>query len=63
MKTLLILTIEHTKPLSTKTPITDVVSERVYNYLYAQGVEAGVRASLVPEKLEAWETTDGQPSR
>lgn len=55
MKTILILTIEHKKPLPVKTPITDVVAERTYNFLYAQGCEAGVRAVLVPEKREQWE--------
>jgi hypothetical protein len=55
VKTIVILTIEHIKPLPAKTPITDVISERTYNFLYAQGCEAGVRASLVPNKVEAWE--------
>jgi hypothetical protein len=55
VKTILILTIDHKKPLPTKVPITDVASERLYNYLYAQGVEAGVRASVASEKVEAWE--------
>jgi hypothetical protein len=58
MKTIVILTIEHSKPLPTKAPITDVLSERTYNYLYAQGVEADVRASLVPNKVEAWESAE-----
>lgn len=62
MKTILILTIEHKKPLPTKTPITDVVSERTYNYLFAQGVEVGVRASLAAEKVEAWEASHGEPA-
>lgn len=55
MKTILILTIEHTKPLPDKTPITDIASQRLYGYLYSQGVEASVRASLVPDSKEAWE--------
>jgi hypothetical protein len=55
VRTILILTIEHKKPLPTKAPITDVVSERIYNYLYAQGVEASVRASIAQEKAEPWE--------
>lgn len=55
MKTLLIITIEHTKPLPDKVPITDIASQRLYSYLYSQGVEAGVRASLVQEKVELWE--------
>ncbi len=46
MKTVIVLEIEHTKPLPNKTPLTDVVSQRVYGYLYSQGVEAGVRAAL-----------------
>jgi hypothetical protein len=58
VKTILIVTLEHSKPLPDKTPITDVVGQRLYAYLYSQGVEAGVRASLVQEKPEAWEVDD-----
>jgi hypothetical protein len=55
VKTIVILTIEHKKPLPSKVPITDAISERVYNYCFAQGVEVGVRASLAQEKVEPWE--------
>jgi hypothetical protein len=55
VKTIVILTIEHKRPLPDKVPVTDVIAERTYKYLYSQGVEVGVRASLVQEKREAWE--------
>ena len=47
MKTYLLVEIEHRKPLPAKQPITDVLSQRIYMYLYAAGVEASVKASLV----------------
>jgi hypothetical protein len=40
MKTILIVTIEHSKPLPAKVEITDIASDRLYGYLYSQGVEA-----------------------
>lgn len=62
MRTLLIVTIDHRKPLPEKTPITDIAGQRLYSYLYSQGVEAGVRVSLVQDKPELWEKSDGQPA-
>jgi hypothetical protein len=56
-ETILILTIRHKKPLPDKTPITDIAGQRLYSYLYSQGVEASVRASLVPQKPEEWEVS------
>lgn len=61
MKTILILTIEHTKPLPDKTPITDIASQRIYGYLYANGVEASVRATRLTENDEKkyeWERVE-----
>lgn len=58
MKTILILTIEHSKPLPEKMVITDVVSERAYNWLRAQDCPASVTATQctqVPAKPEKWE--------
>lgn len=54
-ETILIVTIKHAKGLPQKMDITDIVSERTYNWLNAQGVAADVRASLVPQKPEVWE--------
>lgn len=62
MRTILIVTIEHKKPLPDNTPITDIAGQRLYSYLYSQGVEAGVRVSLVQDKPELWERVDGQPA-
>jgi hypothetical protein len=47
MKTILQIEITHSKPLPDKTPITDIVSQRAYSYLYSQGCEAGVKATLL----------------
>lgn len=58
MKTILIVTIDHTKPLPAKVEITDIASQRLYMYLYSQGIEAGVTATQctqVPSKPEKWE--------
>jgi hypothetical protein len=54
-ETMLIVTIKHAKALPSKMNITDIVSERTYNWLNAQGVSADVRASLVPQKPDEWE--------
>jgi hypothetical protein len=51
MKTQILIEIDHTLPLPSKTPITDVIAQRVYGYLYANGVEAGVAAKL-------WDVTE-----
>jgi hypothetical protein len=58
VKTLLIVTIEHKKPLPVRENVTDIASQRLYSWLYSQGVEAGVRASLVQEKPEMWEAAN-----
>lgn len=55
-ETLLIVKITHKRPLPQRMDITDVVSERTYNWLYANGCEASVRASLVPQKPDDWES-------
>lgn len=52
MKTLIVLEIDHRKPLPEKTPITDVIAQRLYGYLYSQGVEAGVQARIEVEVKE-----------
>jgi hypothetical protein len=52
MKTLIVLEIDHKKPLPTKSPITDIVAQRVYGYLYSQGCEAGVQARVEVEVKE-----------
>jgi hypothetical protein len=65
VKTIVILTIEHKKPLPVKVPITDIAADRIQNYLYSQGCEASVTAtqlSEIPRKLQMWEQGDGQPS-
>jgi hypothetical protein len=58
VKTIVIVTIEHAKPLPSKVEITDIASDRLYGYLYSQGVEASVTATQctqVPAKPEKWE--------
>lgn len=52
MKTQILIEIDHKKPLPEKTPITDVIAQRVYGFLYANGVEAGVVAKLWDETKE-----------
>ena len=52
MKTVIEIEIEHQKGLPAKTPVTDVVAQRLYGYLYSQGVEAGVTARVMLELLE-----------
>lgn len=42
MKTVLIIEIDHTRPLPSKSPIGEVLGQRVYGYLYANNCEAGV---------------------
>ena len=53
-ETILIVRIQHTKPLPEK--VEDIAGQRIYGWLYSQGVEAGVR--VVQDKgLEVWEQT------
>lgn len=59
MKTTIQIEIEHAKPLPTKTPITDVVADRTYNYLFANGSQVGVRVMLVSEELDASPSMEG----
>lgn len=47
MKTTIITVIEHKKPLPAKVPVTDAVSQRIYGWLYSQGVEAAVSTKLM----------------
>lgn len=51
MKTTLLIEINHAKPLP-KLPITDVAGQRIYGWLYSQGVEAGVKAVLVQDAFK-----------
>lgn len=51
-KTFIVVEIDHKKPFPEKTPITDVVAQRIYGYLYSQGVEAGVQARIETEVKE-----------
>lgn len=46
MKTIYQVEIDHTKPLPSKVPLTDVIADRIYNYCFAQGVEVGVKANV-----------------
>ena len=48
-KTEILVTITHAKPLPDKTPITDIAAQRIYGFLYSQGVEAGVDARIWTE--------------
>ena len=57
-ETLLIVKITHKKPLPKRVDITDIVSDRLYGYLFSQGCEASVRASLIPQKPETWEKAE-----
>jgi hypothetical protein len=49
MKTVLIVEIDHQKPLPVKLDLTDAASQRIYGWLYSQGVEAGVKAKVCAE--------------
>jgi hypothetical protein len=49
VKTILIVEIEHQKPLPVKLDLTDAASQRIYGWLYSNGVEAGVKARLTVE--------------
>lgn len=57
MKTVLVVEVEHEKPLPTRQDITDIAAQRIYGWLYSQGVEAGVRVALTAQvkPLLAWE--------
>ena len=48
MKTTVIIEIDHEKPLPAKiaATLTDVIAQRVYGYLYAQGATVGVAARV-----------------
>lgn len=46
MKTVLVAVITHDKPLSTKKPLTDLVSERIYNTQSAEGVTVDVTTRI-----------------
>ena len=52
MKTEILVTITHAKPLPDKTPITDILASRLYSFIYANGVEAGVDARIWTEVKE-----------
>ena len=46
------MTIEHKKQLPDKTPVTDILAQRLYGYLFSQGHEVGVEARLWSEVKE-----------
>lgn len=50
-ETIILLKVTHRKPLPELA--TDTISQRAYSWLYSQGVEAGVTATLVevPKEL------------
>lgn len=52
MKTMLVVEVTHSKPLPTKVPLTDILTDRVYNYLFAQGHQVGVKVVLAGEVEE-----------
>lgn len=52
MKTLILVEIDHKKDLPSKVPATDVIAQRIYGWLYANGVEAGVQARIEVEVKE-----------
>lgn len=52
MKTYLLIEIDHKKPLPNKSPITDMVGQRVYGFLYSQNCEAGVVVKLLDEAMK-----------
>ena len=45
-KTMLVVEITHDKPLPTRLDVTDALTQRTYNWLFANGVEAGVKVVL-----------------
>ena len=47
MRTVLQVVIDHNKPLPAKVSLTDIAAQRIYGWLYSQGVEAGVQATLL----------------
>lgn len=49
MKTVLQIEVTHSKPLPKSMEVTDVASQRLYMWLYSQGVEAGGKAQLIEE--------------
>lgn len=56
MKTIIVLELDHKKPLPSS--VTDTAAQRIYAWLYSQGVEAGVSAKLlteVPAEPKPWE--------
>ena len=54
-QTILITTIESNKPLPQGLSLTDILSERAYNWLQTKGVSVAVKTVLVPQKKEIWE--------
>lgn len=47
MKTSFLVEFEHAEPLPDKVPLSDVLSERGYNYVHSQGGRCDVTAKLV----------------
>lgn len=54
MKTLLLIEMDHAKPIADKVPdLTDEVANRVYTMLHARGVKVEVTASEYSQKEKA----------
>lgn len=51
MKTTIEVVIDHKKPLPGRLPITDVIADRLYMYLYANACEAGVDAKVLGDEV------------
>jgi hypothetical protein len=52
VKTILIVTVDHKKPLPERMELSDVAAQRLYGWLYSQGVEASVNASYAQKEVE-----------
>ncbi len=57
-ETIVLLKITHKKPLPKL--VTDTIAQRAYSYMYSQGVEVGVTATII--EIPEWEKKDGQPA-
>jgi hypothetical protein len=59
IKTVLVIEITHKKPLPTRLDVTDAAAQRIYGWLYSQGVEAGVNAALTTMPKEPGSEHEG----
>lgn len=55
-QTIVILTIDHKKPLPAGA--TDVIAQRFYMWAYSQGVEVGVRATVAQQPKEPGDASE-----